>query len=359
MKAGIVGAGIMGQLLALGLLNAGWKVSLFDKNLGLDQANSSMTAAGLLTPITELVKNNLLIAELGIDAITRYWPEIFQQLNKPVYFQKRGSLLLAPARDQGELTHFVEMIRNKLRHSAYQPEQHIFRLDNITEYEPELGKFGQGYYFPAEGCLDNQTLLQNLQHYLSERGVSFYPTEVKKIIDNTVMVEKFNTSFDRVFDCRGLLAKDNFPNLRGVRGELVFIQTQDVRITRPLRLLNSRYSLYVVPRPQGVYIVGASEIEAEDNGEISVKTLLELLAAAYYLHPGFAEARVLKTMTHSRPTLPDQLPKIKYSQDLIAVNGLYRHGFLIAPSLVADILEFLQTGISSVNYPTLWEPFYD
>lgn len=48
MRAGIVGAGIMGRLLAFALHNAGWQVSLFDRSN--ENMNCSTSAAGLLTP---------------------------------------------------------------------------------------------------------------------------------------------------------------------------------------------------------------------------------------------------------------------------------------------------------------------
>ena len=69
----------------------------------------------------------------------------------------------------------------------------------------------------------------------------------------------------------------------------------------------------------------------------------KLLSAIYYLHPGFSEARIIKTVTHCRPTLPHHLPQIKYQAGLLAVNGLYRHGYLIAPALAKEVLKFLHT----------------
>ena len=355
MKAGIVGAGIMGQLLALNLLNTGWDVTLFDHNDGI---NCSMAAAGLLTPISELVKNDLVVCDLGIQGITQHWPLIIEQLQQPIYFQNKGSLLVAHPHDQAELIPFINSIRRKLQYSPHASQQHIKAI-NPSELEPELTKTNQGYYFAAEGCLDNQNLLKELQNYLFKQVTWHKKTTVEKITDGKIITTQTNQSFDMVFDCRGLAAKNSFETLRGVRGELVWLQAPEVNIQRPVRLLHPRYSLYIVPRANATYILGASELEMEDNSAISVQTLLELLTSAYWLHPGFAEARLIKTVTHCRPTLPDQLPKIKYSNQLIAVNGLYRHGFLIAPALAADIVLFLHSGISTVNYPSLWEQTHD
>ena len=170
-----------------------------------------------------------------------------------------------------------------------------------------------------------------------------------------IILKDRSENFDLTFDCRGLGAKCHFPELRGVRGEIIWLYAPDINISRPIRLLHPRYSLYIVPRPGQRYIVGASEIESNDLGEISVRSALELLTAAYAVHPGFSEARILKTMTHCRPTLNDNNPKIKYADGFIGVNGLFRHGYLISPTLVADILSWLEGGISALKYPQLWE----
>jgi glycine oxidase len=169
------------------------------------------------------------------------------------------------------------------------------------------------------------------------------------------VVNKQKHQFDVVFDCRGSGGKSHFADLRGVRGEILWMHAPEVHIQRPIRFLHPRYSLYIVPRSNQVYLIGASEIDAEDYSPISVKTTLELLTAVYYVHPGFAEARILQADTHCRPTLSDHLPQIRYTEGLIAINGLYRHGYLIAPTLVEDVLLYFNDGLNAVNYRNLWK----
>ena len=62
-------------------------------------------------------------------------------------------------------------------------------------------------------------------------------------------------------------------------------------------------------------------------------------------------------MTHCRPTLKNHLPKIKWMDGLIAINGLYRHGFLIAPAIARDVVRFVDTGFSSIVIPNIWEEY--
>jgi glycine oxidase len=62
------------------------------------------------------------------------------------------------------------------------------------------------------------------------------------------------------------------------------------------------------------------------------------------VHPAFAEARIVEFGAGLRPAYPDNLPRIMAGNDKIAVNGLYRHGFLLAPALAELTLAYVQRG---------------
>jgi glycine oxidase len=360
MKIGIAGAGIMGRLLAFDLVNAGHEICLYDQN-DIEANTCSMAAAGMLAPVTELEKSGQLIYELGIKSLNLHWPEIIRILGNQVYFKTLGSLVVAHPKDQAELLNFISQIDGRLPVSALYQD---LDQQELAVLEPQLAKFQQAYYLPAEGQVDNQALMVALGNYLLEKKVEWrMNTRVVAIESHTIMNEKMpplpnpllhlesdggegaeHRAFDLVFDCRGLGATETFKELQAVRGELIWLHAPDVKIKRPVRFMHPRYSLYIAPRPDNIYLIGASEIYAEDYSGISVRSMLELLTAAYYLHPGFAEARIIKTVTHCRPGLPDLLPKIKVSKDSIAINGLYRHGYLIAPAISAEILGYMKDG---------------
>lgn len=353
MKAGIVGAGILGRLMALELVEAGWSVTLFDQHPHMDMDNCSMAAAGLLTPVTELDKCDEVVFALGNAALMQYWPEIVSTIDAAESLQCRGSLVISHPNDAPELQRFTDIIKTKL---ADQAGYQVLNQTNILQLEPELTKWASAFYFQGEGCLDIRAVLEKLGYYLVKRQVRFCLGEhVLAITPSKIITQCDTYQFKYVFDCRGLGAKEIFPDLRGVRGESILLHAPDVTITRPIRLLNPKYSLYIVPKKNQHYILGASEIESEDQSPISVRTTLELLSSAYYVHSGFLEARIIKTISQLRPTLNDHLPKIKYTEGFIAINGLYRHGFLIAPSLVKDVVQYIQQGITSVSHINLWE----
>jgi glycine oxidase len=147
--------------------------------------------------------------------------------------------------------------------------------------------------------------------------------------------------FDWVFDVRGTGARPQL-SVRGVRGEILHLHAPGVRLSRPIRLLHPRHRVYIVPRAGDRVLVGASEIESEDRSPISLRSTVELLAAAHSVLPALAEARVVHTETNLRPALPDNLPVLSTEPGLTQVNGLFRHGWLIAPALVEQALQSLE-----------------
>lgn len=94
-----------------------------------------------------------------------------------------------------------------------------------------------------------------------------------------------------------------------------------------------------------MFVIGATEIESDDMSPASLRSVMELLSALYTVHSGFAEARILEIATQCRPTLPDNLPAVRWlSERVLQVNGLYRHGYMISPAMLDVTLQILRTG---------------
>ena len=85
-------------------------------------------------------------------------------------------------------------------------------------------------------------------------------------------------------------------------------------------------------------VVGASEIESEDRSPVSLRSTVELLAAAHSVLPELTEARVVHMESNLRPALADNMPAITLVDGLTRINGLFRHGWLIAPAMVEQAL---------------------
>ena len=152
---------------------------------------------------------------------------------------------------------------------------------------------------------------------------------------------------DIVVDCRGLAARDALADLRGVRGEMVVVRSPDVSLQRPVRMLHPHLPLYIVPRGVGLFMIGATMIESERRGSVSVRSAMELLNAAYALHPAFGEAEIVELGADLRPAFPDNLPQVRAIGRVVHANGLFRHGFLLAPTLARRTADAVQSLLQS------------
>ncbi|QGR02630.1 FAD-dependent oxidoreductase [Ehrlichia ruminantium] len=343
-KAGIVGAGLVGRLLALRLLQDGWQVTLFDKFGKNDRQSCGAIAAGMLALYSELEKMEEVIFELGMKSLN-LWPSIIKGLVGNTFFTMSGSVIVAHRNDVSELDRFVMFIKRKLKFNHLR----IIDEQELKLLEPEL-LFPYGIYLPWEGHIDTSGLFQNIMSTLEQYNVIWYEHVcVSKIGDGYIVLENgIEYKFDFVFDCRGIGARNDLPGLRAVRGEIILLYAPQVSFNRPIRMVHPKYSIYIVPRPGSYFVVGATEIESDDMSEVSVQSVLELLSSAYSVHKGFAEARIIEMSKNCRAAFLDNLPRIYVEGNIIRINGLYRHGYLLAPSLIEEVM-LLLNGSSDIN----------
>jgi glycine oxidase len=314
----IIGAGIAGAWHALLLAQAGRTVTVHERSDAAMTQSTSHWAGGMLAPWCEAEASEPVISRLGIRSLD-LWKQHFPQTP----FQ--GSLVVAHARDRTDFERFAKLTTNRRRLDA----------QALSDLEPSLeGRFREGLFYPDEGHVEPRRALPALHTAIAKAGgrIEF---------DSGVEADDLD---GLVIDCRGIAARDAEPDIRGVKGEMIIIETSEVALLRPVRLIHPRFPLYVIPRGDGRFMLGATSIESEDTG-VSVRSALELLGAAYAVHPAFAEARIVEFGSGLRPAFPDNLPRISIEQERISVNGLYRHGFLLAPALAELTLGFLERGL--------------
>jgi glycine oxidase len=310
----VVGAGVAGLACAIELAERGLRVEVVERGRTLGDGSCSWRAGGMLAPWCERATADAKIALLGASSIA-WWVERFPGT------VRRGSLVVAQARDMPDLAHFAE------RTERFE----WVNAQRIAELEPDLaGRFRRALFFPDEAHLDPRRALPALAASLKRRGVP---------IRFGVELEPGSARADLIVDCRGLAARDALPELRGVRGEMLLVQARDVSLSRPVRMLHPRIPLYIVPRGDGVFMIGATMIESETRGGASVRSTMELLNAAYALNPAFGEAEILEINVDLRPAFPDNLPAVRRVPRTFYVNGLFRHGFLLAPALARQVAD--------------------
>ena len=302
----IAGAGLAGLASALELARAGARVRVYEAGPDIGALSVARFAGGMLAPWCERESAEQEVISLGARAAD-WWAEI-----TPVTC--RGTLVVASPRDQAETTRFAR------RTSGY----NLVEGAEINDLEPALaGRFSKGLLFNQEAHLDPRAALSDLANAARNLGVE---------------VELETRAPDRVdLDCRGIAAP--LPDLRPVRGEMAVLHCPEITITRTIRLLHPRIPLYLVPRGDGIYMIGGTMIESSSDRPVTLRSLSELLGAAFAIHPGFAEASVIETGSGLRPAFPDNLPRLVMRGNTLHLNGLYRHGFLLAPAMAGQVVQ--------------------
>jgi len=303
----VIGAGVAGLTTALALAERGARIRVVERSAALGLDSCSRYAGGMLAPWCEGENTEPVVIELGLESLS-YWPRVHPGT------EQHGSLVVAQKRDAPELDRFA---RRSTHHQMIDEA-------GVAALEPDLaGRFDRGLFFAEEGHLDPRKALVSLAARLAELGV-----DISFGVDGDSLKPE-----TRVVDCRGLYARDRQPDLRGVRGEMMLVRCPDVSLTRPVRLLHPRIPLYIVPRGEGLFMIGATMIESDARGQASARSVVELLNGAYALHPAFADAEIIEIGCDVRPAFHDNIPKLRQDKGRFHVNGLYRHGFLLSPAL--------------------------
>jgi glycine oxidase len=311
------GAGVVGLWQALTLARRGHAVTLCERSAHPFADACSLYAGAMLAPRCEEESAEEIIADLGNRGIA-LWRETYSGT------EANGTLVVALGRDRAELDRFARMTGG---HRRLSPAE-------LAAREPGLGdRFAGALFYAEEAHVVPEPALRFLLDAALAAGVALRLGEGGP-----------PSGADLIVDCRGLAAKDELPTLRGVRGERIVIRSGEVALTRPVRLLHPRFPLYIVPWGDGLYMIGATVIESDETGPITLRSALDLLSAAYALDPAFAEAEIVQQGAGARPAFPDNRPRIIARKGYIYVNGLYRHGFLLAPVLAELVADYLDTG---------------
>lgn len=306
----VLGSGVAGLCVATLLAEQGETPEVILS----DETPASHWAGGMLAPFCEGESAPEQVIELGQHA-AGWWAQRVDGV------ARQGTLVVAAPRDTAELTRFAHMTR-----------QHQWR--DPAQLEPELaGRFARGLFFPDEAHLNPRDALRQLRASLEARGVVFHRGKPG----------------GTVIDCRGIHAAPCQPDLRAVRGEMLILQCDELHFSRPVRLLHPRFPCYLVPRARGRFMLGATMVESDDASPISARAMMELLSAAWSIHPALAEARIVESGTGRRPAYRHNLPEVRYQDGVFSLNGMYRHGFLLAPAMAQQLMQLLSQESNDAN----------
>ena len=327
MEISIAGAGLIGRLLGWQLQDQDHDVTLYERSSEDSPQSAAHVAAALLGPLSERPECPQEIWDLAVESMS-VWPIWLEELNVP--YGVDGSVVVAHGSDGPLLRKFTRTLKSLKVDGVREIDRH-----GLSLLEPDLpDHFQYGVYLQDEGWLDNRELLSALA---IRCGPIRYNEEVNPA----------GLRGDIVVDCRGV--GDDDPEIRGVRGEVIRVRAPEVFFTRPIRLMHPKYHIYISPRPGNEYVIGATQIESESRKNTTVRSALELLSAAFTIHSGFAEAEIIEMSVGLRPAFPDNRPRVRWRGAVLQVNGLFRHGFLVAPAVVSSAKQEIQSACKSAS----------
>lgn len=321
MKAVVAGAGVVGLACAHWLVEAGHDVTVFDPTPG---QGASFAAAGMIAPAGEAWFGEEDLLRLGM-ASAALWPTFAVDVG--IDFHRTGTVLAG--RDAGDvavLRRSVDLLRS-LGHPVGEA------------VEPTLSDRVVGTAFlPDDGHVDPRTVVATLLDRLGDRVVhESAPTDVPT---DTTLIR-----------CTGAAAH---PAIRRVRGEILRVRCADPP-AHVVRGLVHGQSVYLVPRPGGEVVIGATSETHDAPPAPTVGGVLRLLDAARALVPALDDAEILEVLARDRPGTPDNGPLVgRISEQEILAAGHHRGGVLLAPITAVAVLALAEGRPA----PQVLEPFH-
>ncbi|RNM12154.1 FAD-dependent oxidoreductase [Nocardioides pocheonensis] len=317
MRVRILGAGIIGLFCAEELISRGHTVTVVDPR---PASGASFVAAGMLSPSAEVWHGEEALLDVGLRSLA-LWPDAAARLGVPLH--TGGTLLVGS--DHGDLQ---QVERQCALLAAQGREVALLDRRSVLDHEPALGpRVAGGALLPDEASVDPRAVLSALLGRVAVVPEDAGGNDVTVVATGALLPEPFR------------------PLVRGVRGEIVRVRGG----TAPGRTVRGWVRgepVYVVPRPSGEIVVGATSEEHDGPPVPTVGGTVRLLQAARELIPGLDRAEITEVRAGDRPGTADNLPLVGPSgvDGVVLAAGHYRHGVLLAPLTARLVADHLETG---------------
>lgn len=358
----VVGGGVIGLSCAWRLAQRGARVALLER--GEPGGGATRVAAGMLAPVGELSFGEPELLELTL-AAARLYPQFVAELEvasgEETGYQQLGALHVALDRDEAAQLRRVHELQRSLELKAeWLPAR------RCRDLEPGLTpSFHGGVFAAGEAAVDPRALSRALAPALrAEGGEVRTGAEVVEGVFDGERLAGVRTApgsagpFDRaageelraesVVLATGAwsgtatwLPEHARPRVRPVKGQVLELRRRDGE--PPARHILASERVYLVPRPDGRLIAGATVEEMGFDTTVTAGGVHELLREAYRLLPDVAEMELIGASAGLRPGTPDNLPLVGPGaiEGLVLATGHFRNGILLAPlaaEAVADLL---------------------
>lgn len=338
----VVGGGVVGLCCAWRLARRGAGVAVLDR--AQPPAGATRVAAGMLAPVGELAFGEPELLRMTVAAAEGY-PDFVAELEAASGlgsgYARHGALHVALDRDEAaELRRVHDLQRSLGLGAEWLPPRRCRQL------EPGLTpSLNGGVHAPGEAAIDPRRLTAALLAALADAGVEVRTgTEVAAALFEGERIAGVRTSAGEelhagnvVLACGAWSGAEDWlpdearPPVRPVKGQILELRAPDGE--PPCERIVASERVYLVPRPDGRLIVGATVEERGFDATVTAGGVHELLREAYRLLPDVAEMELVESMAGLRPGTPDNLPLIGPGavEGLVLACGHYRNGILLAP----------------------------
>jgi len=347
-----VGGGVIGLSCAWRAAQRGARVVVLER--GAPGCGATRVAAGMLAPVGELTFGEPELLELTL-AAARLYPEFVAELEAAsgiaTDYEQLGALHVSLDRDEAAQLRRVHDLQRSLELEAeWLPPR------KCRDLEPGLTPaFHGGVFAAGEGAVDPRALAQALHAAVVAEGGEVH--EGTEVVDGIFEGERLagvrtatgaELRADTVVLATGAwsgaaewLPEQARPPVRPVKGQVLELRRQDDE--PPAHYILASERVYLVPRPDGRLIVGATVEEMGFDTAVTAGGVHELLREAYRLLPDVAEMELLDAVAGLRPGTPDNLPIVGPGaiEGLVLATGHYRNGILLAPLAAETVADHL------------------
>lgn len=379
----VIGGGIVGLGIAWEIQQAGRNVTVIDP---APASGATFAAAGMLAPVSELHYQEEDLLELTLASNARWddfiAPLLAEGLPETGFSTTPTLVLGADAADRDALAD----LRDVQRKHGLAVEQ--LSIKEARAQEPMLGPhLSCAYRVAQDHQVDPRAVAAAIRARLAAVARSRADTADAAIgqaavgllhenagnthsrVTGVVLADGTHVHAREVIVANGLGAPalGGLPAglvlpLRPVYGDILRLRVPEhlrPLTTATLRGLVRGLPVYIVPRPDGTVVIGASNREDGFAG-VSAGGVHQLLRDAQVLVPAVAELELLETTARARPGTPDNAPLLgrvagadgRDIPGLVIATGFFRHGVLLTP-IAALIARQLLGNITDLA----WERF--
>lgn len=233
-----------------------------------------------------------------------------------------------------------------------------FDRATIHQFQPGLGENVMGgWWYPLDAQVDNRrALVRCLRVAAQDLGVDFQEgVEVQEIQQEGERAIALKTNRGTIQGAHYILATGAWSgqllpiSVYPRKGQMLSVRVPSSFPELPLKQVLFGDNIYIVPRRDGLIVIGATVEDVEFAPEITPQGINQLLTNAIRLYPALKHFPLEDFWWGYRPATPDEFPILGASplENLTLATGHYRNGILLAPATATLISDWVLTGQSN------------